>query len=100
VCYPATTESASTLCADFTAGLYAVTCVGSAAYDANNDGWTDASDGPVVRSMHRPGDGAVHRRSAPLHRNGRCTGATSDPEGFNTGFGWVRVRILSWREIR
>jgi hypothetical protein len=104
VFYSATAESASTPCSDFTARLYAVTSLGSAAYDANNDGRIDVSDSPGVRLMHGRATAPFivdqHLYIATAGATGANIEAFGDPEGFNTGFGRVRVRILSWREIR
>jgi hypothetical protein len=104
VFYSTTTESGSTPCSDFIAKLYAVTYVGGAAYDANNNGKLDANESPVVATM-------AGRATAPFivdqHLYIGAAGATGanveafgDPEDFNNGIGQVGVRILSWREIR
>lgn len=104
VFYSTTTESASTPCSDFSAKLYALTYVGSAAYDADNSGKIETTESPVVQTM-------AGRATAPFivdqHLYVGTAGATGanieafgDPEDFNNGIGQVGVRILSWREIR
>jgi hypothetical protein len=104
VFYTTTTETASTPCADFTGKLYALTYVGSAAYDANANGKIDSNESPIAATM-------AGRATAPFIVDqhlyvgaGGSTGANveafGDPEDFNNGVGQVGVRILSWREIR
>jgi hypothetical protein len=104
VFYTTTTESATTPCSDFTAKLYAVTYVGSAAYDSNESGKIETNESPVIETM-------AGRATAPFivdqHLYMGTAGATGanieafgDPEDFNNGIGQVGVRILSWREIR
>ena len=104
VFYTTTNEAASTPCTDFSAKLYAVTYVGSAAYDSNASGKIENNESPVVRTMSG-------RATAPFivdqHLYLGAAGATGanveafgDPEDFNNGIGQVGVRILSWREIR
>jgi len=104
VFYTTTSETATTPCADFSAKLYAVTYVGSAAYDSNNSGKIENNESPVVRTM-------AGRATAPFivdqHLYLGTAGATGanieafgDPEDFNNGIGQVGVRVLSWREIR
>ena len=105
VFYTTTTESAASPCTDFSAKLYALTFVGGAAYDANNNGRIDNNESPVVSTL-------AGRATAPFivdqHLYFGTAGATGgarlqsfgDPEDFNNGVGQVGVRILSWREIR
>jgi hypothetical protein len=104
VFYSTTTESAATPCADFTGKLYALTYVGTAAYDSNNNGKIDNTESPIASTMSG-------RVTAPFivdqHLYVGASGATGanveafgDPEDFNNGVGQVGVRILSWREIR
>ena len=104
VFYTTTTESAATPCSDFTASLYALTYVGSAAYDANANGRVDTNESPVARTV-------AGRATAPFIVDqhlyfgsagalGSNVEAFGDPEDFNNGIGQVGVRILSWREIR
>ena len=104
VFYTATTENASTPCADFTSNLYAVTYAGGAAYDSDNNGKMDKNESPVAATL-------AGRATAPFivdqHLYFGTTGASGtnleafgDPQDFNNGIGQVGVRILSWREIR
>jgi hypothetical protein len=104
VFYTTTTQSAASPCSDFTARLYALTYLGGAAYDADNNGRIDSNESPVVASV-------AGRATAPFivdqHLYFGTAGATGprlqsfgDPEDFNNGVGQVGVRILSWREIR
>ena len=105
VFYTTTTETAAMPCADFTAKLYGLTYVGSAAYDSNNNGQIDKTESPVAKTL-------AGRATAPFivdqhlyfGSSSTATGANieafGDPDDFNNGVGQVGVRILSWREIR
>jgi hypothetical protein len=112
VFYTTTVESAASPCADFSANLYALTFVGGAAYDANNNGRIDSNESTVVKTV-------AGRATAPFivdqhlyfgtskgsgSGDGSSPGgfieAFGDPEDFNNGVGQVGVRILSWRELR
>ena len=102
--YSTTTESATTPCADFTGKLYALTYVGSAAYDSNNTGKIENNESPVVRTMAGRATAPFivdqHLYIATAGTGGAAVEAFGDPEDFNNGIGQVGVRILSWREIR
>jgi Tfp pilus tip-associated adhesin PilY1 len=104
VFYSTTTESATTPCADFTGKLYALTYVGSAAYDSNNTGKIENNESPVVRTMAGRATAPFivdqHLYIATAGTGGAAVEAFGDPEDFNNGIGQVGVRILSWREIR
>jgi hypothetical protein len=104
VFYTTTRENAATPCADFTSNLYALTYLGGAAYDSNDNGRIDTNESPVTKTM-------AGRATAPFivdqHLYLGTSGAAGarvegfgDPEDFNNGIGQVGVRILSWREIR
>ncbi len=104
VFYSTTTESATAPCSDFSAKLYALTYIGSAAYDTNNSGSVENNESPLIRTM-------AGRATAPFivdqhlyigtaGASGAAIEAFGDPEDFNNGIGQVGVRILSWREIR
>jgi len=104
VFYTTTIEAATTPCSDFTSKLYAVTYVGSAAYDSNNSGKLETSEDPVVRTMSGRATAPFivdqHLYVATAGSTGAAIEAFGDPEDFNNGIGQVGVRILSWREIR
>ena len=104
VFYSTTTESAATPCTDFSGKVYALTYVGTAAYDSNNTGKIENNESPVVRTL-------AGRATAPFivdqhlyigtaGATGAAVEAFGDPQDFNNGIGQVGVRILSWREIR
>lgn len=104
VFYTTTIEAATTPCSDFTSKLYAVTYVGSAAYDSNNSGKLETNEDPVVRTMSGRATAPFivdqHLYVATAGSTGAAIEAFGDPEDFNNGIGQVGVRILSWREIR
>ena len=86
VFFTTTNEAALTPCNDFTANLYAVTYMGSAAYDSDGNAKLDNNENPIAKTTSGTGGAAVEK--------------FGDPEDFNNGVGQVGVRILSWREIR
>lgn len=104
VFYTTTIESASTPCADFSANLYALTYVGGAAYDTNNNGKLDNNESPIVKTLAGRATAPFivdqHLYTGTAGANGVAVEAFGDPEDFNNGIGQVGVRILSWREIR
>lgn len=104
VFYTTTTENAATPCADFNANLYALTYVGGAAYDTNNNGKLDNNESPIAKTMAGRATAPFivdqHLYTATTGANGSRVEAFGDPEDFNNGIGQVGVRILSWREIR
>jgi hypothetical protein len=104
VFYTTTIENATAPCTDFTSKLYAVTYVGSAAYDSNNSGKLETTEDPVVRTMAGRATAPFivdqHLYVATAGGSGAAIEAFGDPEDFNNGIGQVGVRILSWREIR
>jgi Neisseria PilC beta-propeller domain len=104
VFYTTTNEAALVPCSDYTSKLYAVTYVGSAAYDSNNSGKLESNESPVVRTMAGRATAPFivdqHLYVATSGNTGAAVEAFGDPEDFNNGIGQVGVRILSWREIR
>jgi hypothetical protein len=104
VFYTTTNETATTPCNDFSAKLYALTYVGSAAYDTNASGKIENNESPVVRTMAGRATAPFivdqHLYLATAGTTGANIEAFGDPEDFNNGIGQVGVRILSWREIR
>ena len=104
VYYTTTTEAATTPCADFRANLYALTYVGGAAYDTNNNGKLDNNESPIVKTLAGRATAPFivdqHLYTGTAGANGVSVEAFGDPEDFNNGIGQVGVRILSWREIR
>lgn len=104
VFYTTTSENAAAPCGDFAASLYALTYLGGAAYDTDNNAKMDVNESPVIKTV-------AGRATAPFivdqHLYFGSAGAAGanvevfgDPEDFNNGVGQVGVRILSWREIR
>ena len=91
-------------CDDATAGVYAVTYLGTAAYDTNGNDRIDAGD--IARISIVPG-----RATAPVVADRHLYVALTslahpgvvrfgDPEQFGHGLMQASLRILSWREIR
>lgn len=84
------------------ANLYALTFVGSAAYDATGDGKVTNNETPKVRTLSGSG-----RATAPFIVDqhlafgaGNKIEMFGDPNDYNNGVGHVGVRILSWRDLR
>ncbi|MEW5984471.1 MAG: PilC/PilY family type IV pilus protein [Acidobacteriota bacterium] len=83
------------------ASLYALTFIGGAAYDTNNDGRLTSRDTPKVRSVSHG------RATAPfvvdqhlVFASGGKVEIIGDPRDYNNGVGQMGVRTLSWRERR
>jgi hypothetical protein len=104
VFYTTTAQDGSAPCGDFTARLYGLTYLGSAAYDTDGSGSMTNNESPIISTL-------AGRATAPFvvdqhlyfgttGTSGAAVEAFGDPEGFNKGVGQVGVRILSWREIR
>jgi hypothetical protein len=104
VFYSTTTETAATPCADFTGKLYAVSYLGGAAYDSNDNGKIDKNESPVAATVAGRATAPFivdqHLYLGTVGVDGAKVEAFGDPEDFNNGVGQVGVRILSWREIR
>ena len=80
--------------------LYAVTISGGAAYDTTGDGRRDARDSARVATL--PGGRATSPVVADRHlylTAGDQVEVFGDPVRFNTGPGFVGVRVLSWRDV-
>ena len=86
------------------ANLYALTFVGSAAYDSDADTNTtvSGSESPRVKTL-----AAAGRATAPfivdqhlVFGAGNSVQVFGDANDYNNGVGHVGVRILSWRDLR
>jgi hypothetical protein len=84
------------------ANLYALTFVGSAAYDATGDNKVTNNETPKLRTLVGAG-----RATAPFIVDqhlafgaGTKIEIFGDPNDYNNGVGHVGVRILSWRDLR
>jgi hypothetical protein len=86
------------------ANLYALTFVGSAAYDSDADANTTVStnESPRVKTL-----AAAGRATAPfivdqhlVFGAGNTIQVFGDANDYNNGVGHVGVRILSWRDLR
>ena len=91
-------------CAMPDANLYALTFVGSAAYDSDADANTTvgATESPRVKTL-----AAAGRATAPfivdqhlVFGAGNSVQVFGDANDYNNGVGHVGVRILSWRDLR
>jgi Tfp pilus tip-associated adhesin PilY1 len=101
VFFTTTTFNPATPCTLPTASLYALTFIGGAAYDTNNDGKFNNSDDVLVKSV------AGERGTAPFIVDQHLVFGTGgkvqmfgDSTDYNNGIGQAGVRILSWREVR
>jgi hypothetical protein len=84
------------------ANLYALTFVGSAAYDATGDNKVTNNETPKLKTLVGAG-----RATAPFIVDqhlafgaGTKIEIFGDPNDYNNGVGHVGVRILSWRDLR
>ena len=84
------------------ANLYALTFVGSAAYDATGDNKVSNNETPKVKTLTGAG-----RATAPFIVDQHLAFGTGtkiemfgDQNDYNNGVGHVGVRILSWRDLR
>jgi hypothetical protein len=84
------------------ANLYALTFVGSAAYDATGDNKVTNGETPKVKTLAGAG-----RATAPfivdqhlVFGAGNTVQVFGDQDDYNNGVGHVGVRILSWRDLR
>lgn len=84
------------------ANLYALTFVGSAAYDATGDNKVTTGETPKLKTLVGAG-----RATAPFIVDqhlafgaGTKIEMFGDPNDYNNGVGHVGVRILSWRDLR
>jgi hypothetical protein len=84
------------------ANLYALTFVGSAAYDATGDNKVTNNETPKLKTLVGAG-----RATAPFIVDqhlafgaGTKIEMFGDPNDYNNGVGHVGVRILSWRDLR
>lgn len=84
------------------ANLYALTFVGSAAYDATGDNKVTNNETPKLKTLVGAG-----RATAPFIVDQHLAFGTGtkiemfgDPNDYNNGVGHVGVRILSWRDLR
>jgi hypothetical protein len=84
------------------ANLYALTFVGSAAYDATGDNKVTNGETPKLKTLVGAG-----RATAPFIVDqhlafgaGTKIEMFGDPNDYNNGVGNVGVRILSWRDLR
>jgi hypothetical protein len=104
VFFSTTTDGDVPACSDALAKVYALTYLGTAAYDADGSGRLEHHESPVVATT-------TGRATAPFVVDRHLyLGAASiagagvtllgDPQNFNTGAGHVGLRILSWREMR
>jgi Tfp pilus tip-associated adhesin PilY1 len=101
VFFTTTTLRPGAACTPDGANLYAVTFVGGAAYDTNNDGKLTTKDAPKVRTVLNG------RATAPfvvdqhlVFASGGKVEILGDPRDYNNGVGQMGVRTLSWRERR
>jgi len=101
VFFTTTTFNPATPCTLPTASLYALTFIGGAAYDTNNDGKFSNQDSVLVKSV------AGERGTAPFIVDQHLVFGTGgkvqifgDSADYNNGIGQAGVRILSWREVR
>jgi Tfp pilus tip-associated adhesin PilY1 len=101
VFFTTTTFNPAAPCTLPTASLYALTFIGGAAYDTNNDGRFNNSDDVLVKSV------AGERGTAPFIVDQHLVFGTGgkvqmfgDSADYNNGIGQAGVRILSWREVR
>src|SRR5207237_1679064 len=99
--FSTTTVAASGSCESPTARLYAMTFLGGAAYDTNDDGRFDRGDSTLVKTI--VGVNATPPFVADRHLvfgAGGPVAVVGGPDGFNNGRAPAGVRIVSWREIR
>lgn len=96
-----TTTFAPNQCTPPSANLYALTFIGGAAYDTNNDNKFTSQDKTLVKTF------AGVRATAPFIVDQHLVLGTGmkveifgDPLAYNNGLGQAGVRILSWREVR
>jgi Neisseria PilC beta-propeller domain len=104
VFFTTTTLKPQNPCAMPDANLYALTFVGSAAYDsdADADSTVGATEAPRVKTL-----AAAGRATAPfivdqhlVFGAGNSIQVFGDANDYNNGVGHVGVRILSWRDLR
>jgi hypothetical protein len=104
VFFTTTTLKPQNPCAMPDANLYALTFVGSAAYDSDADSNSTVGGGesPRVKTL-----AAAGRATAPfivdqhlVFGAGNSIQVFGDANDYNNGVGHVGVRILSWRDLR
>ena len=102
VFFTTTTLKPQNPCAMPDANLYALTFVGSAAYDATGDNKVTNNESPKVKTLAGAG-----RATAPfivdqhlVFGAGNSIQVFGDQNDYNNGVGHVGVRILSWRDLR
>jgi Tfp pilus tip-associated adhesin PilY1 len=104
VFFTTTTLKPQNPCAMPDANLYALTFVGSAAYDSDADAnsTVGATESPRVKTL-----AAAGRATAPfivdqhlVFGAGNSIQVFGDANDYNNGVGHVGVRILSWRDLR
>ncbi len=104
VFFTTTTLKPQNPCAMPDANLYALTFVGSAAYDSDADSndTVGGSESPRVKTL-----AAAGRATAPfivdqhlVFGAGNSVQVFGDANDYNNGVGHVGVRILSWRDLR
>ena len=102
VFFTTTTLKPQNPCAMPDANLYAMTFVGSAAYDATGDDKVVKNETPKVKTLAGAG-----RATAPfivdqhlVFGAGNSIQVFGDQNDYNNGVGHVGVRILSWRDLR
>lgn len=101
VFFTTTTLNSLTVCSAPSANLYALTFIGGAAYDTNNDGKFSNTDSVLVKTL------AGQRATAPfivdqhlLFGGAQSVSVFGNQDDYNNGVGQAGVRILSWREVR
>ena len=104
VFFTTTTLKPQDPCATADATLYALTVLGSAAYDSDADADTTVTNGESPRVKTLAGAG---RATAPfivdqhlVFGTGNDIQVFGDANDYNNGVGHVGVRILSWRDLR
>ena len=102
VFFTTTTLKPQNPCAMPDANLYALTFVGSAAYDSTGDNKVSNNESPKVKTLAGAG-----RATAPfivdqhlVFGAGNTIQVFGDQNDYNNGVGHVGVRILSWRDLR
>ncbi len=102
VFFTTTTLKPQSPCSMPDANLYALTFVGSAAYDSTGDNKVTNNESPKVKTLAGAG-----RATAPfivdqhlVFGAGNTIQVFGDQNDFNNGVGHVGVRILSWRDLR
>ena len=102
VFFTTTTLKPQDPCAMPDANLYALTFVGSAAYDSTGDNKVSNNESPKVKTLAGAG-----RATAPfivdqhlVFGAGNKIEVFGDANDYNNGVGHVGVRILSWRDLR